>query len=61
MTQYKLTEQEIRVLADRYANATMTHLASYYSSTPDQWVTDYMEKYNSVRNAIERYNQGLGG
>lgn len=56
MKQYKLTEQESRELATKFADR---QAGSFGGRTLDQWISDYMKEYNAVMNAIDKYNQSV--
>lgn len=58
MRQYKLTEPEMRDLANRIATAFhQVHPNIDYN----KWISDYMETYNKVMNVIASYNQNIDG
>ncbi len=56
MAQYKLTDQEARALATEIANGfhKVTRNTDF-----DKWISEYMETYNKVMDAIFKYNQTL--
>lgn len=57
MAQYKLTEQEARALATKIATGfNQVHKQTDF----EKWFPKYMETYNKVMNAIDKYNQSTG-
>ena len=56
MKQYRLTEQEARVLASQIAGGL--HKVVGFSENYDKWFNEYMKTYNEVMDAIDRYNRG---
>ena len=56
MKQYKLTEQESRELAAKFASQ---HVGGFGGRTLTQWFENYMQEYNKLMNVIEQYNQSV--
>lgn len=56
MKKWRLTEQEMRALANKYA-AGQDRMSPGGYSTPDAWVAKYMEHYNKTMEELEKYNQ----